>query len=250
MIVAGNAIFNAPDPVDMIRRLRLEKPPQQRCASRGDPGMKWLVVTGGAEPGYALLYAHAKAAQRIIAADGAAELLLLHGITPDVLIGDFDTASGESISTLAGKGAKIVRLPEHKNMTDTEAAVDYALDEGADDITILGALGTRVDHTLSNIGMLLRAYKRGVACRIFDEINELTVAAGEYDLFGSPGQTVSILPLTDDLTVTAIGMEYPLEQLSLPFGSSRGVSNRMKTDSAHLSISGGIALIAWVLKEA
>lgn len=212
--------------------------------------MKWLILTGGAAPGQALLHKQARQAQRTIAADGAATLFLREGITPDVLIGDFDTAPEEAVLLLKAKGTTIVTLPEHKNMTDTEAAVDYALGEGADDITILGALGTRMDHTLSNIGMLLRAMRRGAACRILDETNELTVASGEHDIAGVPGQTVSILPLTGDLTVTASGLEYPLEQLSLPFGSSLGVSNRMKTDHAHLSISGGIAMIVRVLKEA
>jgi len=212
--------------------------------------MKWLVVTGGAMPGPTLLRDEVHKAERIIAADGAAELLIREGIIPHVLIGDFDTASPQSVSRLSDQGAQIVRLPTHKNITDTEAAVDYALDAGANDITILGALGTRVDHTLSNIGMLLRAYRRGAACRILDETNELTVATGEYELHGRSGQTVSILPLTDDLTVTAAGLEYPLEQLSLPFGSSRGVSNRMQGTSAHLSISGGIALIVRLLKNA
>lgn len=212
--------------------------------------MKWLVVTGGQTPDETLLIDEVQLAQHIIAADGAAELLIREGITPSVLIGDFDTASPESVATLAERGATIVRLQIHKNMTDTEAAVDYALDAGADDITILGALGSRVDHTFSNIGMLLRAYQRGVPCRIVDETNELTVATGEYVLRGHPGQTVSILPLTGGLTVTASGLEYPLEQLSLPFGSSRGISNRLTGSDARLSISGGIALIVKILRNA
>jgi thiamine pyrophosphokinase len=210
--------------------------------------MKWLIVTGGTAPESALLHERVQMAQRIIAVDGAADQLARESITPHVLIGDFDTALKASVDALAARGAQVVRLPVQKNMTDTEAAMDYALDAGADDITILGALGTRTDHTLSNIGMLLRAYHRGAACRIIDDTNELEVATGEYTLTGRPGQTVSILPLTGDLVVTASGLEYPLEALSLPFGSSRGVSNRMKEDSARLSISGGIALIVRIRK--
>lgn len=212
--------------------------------------MKWLIITGGQAPGKVLLRRQVNEAQRIVAADGAADLLLCEGITPSVLIGDFDTASEIAVLELERNGTHIERLPEHKNMTDTEAAVDYVLDAGADDITILGALGSRADHTLSNIGMLLRAYQRGAACRIIDETNELIVASGEYVLKGVPEQTISILPLTGDLTVTASGLEYPLQKLSLPFGSSRGVSNRMKGRTARLSISGGIALIIKVLKKA
>ncbi len=212
--------------------------------------MNWLIVTGGAAPESALLKEQAAQADRIIAVDGAADLLVRERVAPHVLIGDFDTASKISIDMLTAGGAQAVRLPVHKNMTDTEAAMDYALDAGADDITILGALGTRADHTLSNIGMLLRAYRRGAACRILDEFNVLEAATGEYTLAGVPGQTVSILPLTGDLIVTASGLTYPLEALSLPFGSSRGVSNLMKGTSAHLSISGGIALIIHIRKNA
>ena len=212
--------------------------------------MNWLIVTGGAAPESALLQERVHLSDRMIAVDGAADLLMREGIAPHVLIGDFDTASKASIDALTARGAQVVQLPVHKNMTDTEAAVDYALDAGAEDITILGALGTRADHTLSNIGMLLRAYWRGVACRIFDEFNELEAATGEYTLAGFPGQTVSILPLTGDLIVTASGLEYPLEALALPFGSSRGVSNLMKDTIAHLCISGGIALIVRIRKNA
>ncbi len=212
--------------------------------------MRWLVVTGGAASGSALLHEQSRLADQLIAADGAADLLCKEGIVPDVLIGDFDTASSESITALAGKGAKIVRLPEHKNMTDTEAAVDYTLNAGAQDITILGALGLRIDHALSNIGMLLRVREAGAACRIIDEINEIETAEGFFTLSGYPGQTVSILPMTGNLTVTASDLEYPLQHLSLPFGSSRGVSNRMKGNTALLSISGGVALIIKIRKNA
>lgn len=209
--------------------------------------MKWLVVTGGTAPESTLLRDQTRQAEKLIAADGAADLLVREGIVPHVLIGDFDTASKESIETLLRQGTKVVRLPSHKNMTDTEAAVDYAIVSGADSITILGALGTRADHMLSNIGMLLRARKKGVDCRIIDEFNEIETAARDYTLNGFPGQTISILPLTGDLTVTASGLEYPLEQLELPFGSSRGVSNRMKDNTARLFISGGIALIIKII---
>jgi thiamine pyrophosphokinase len=211
--------------------------------------MKWLIVTGGTAPDSALLRGQARLARMLIAVDGAADLFVREGMIPDILIGDFDTASEEGVEALIGQGAKIARLPEHKNMTDTEAAMDYALGAGADDITVLGALGTRADHMLSNIGMLLRAREKGAACRIIDEINELETAAGEYTIEGLVGQTVSILPLTGNLIVTASGLEYPLEQLELPFGSSRGVSNRIKDQNAHLSISGGIALIIKILKN-
>ena len=57
------------------------------------------------------------------------------------------------------------------------------------------------------------------------------------------GQTVSILPLEGGITVTAQGLAYPLEELKLTAGSSRGVSNIIESGSASLKISGGYALV-------
>ncbi len=212
--------------------------------------MNWLIVAGGEAPSHVLLHKCAGMAERIVAVDGAADLLHRECIQPDALIGDFDTASAFAIEALAAMGAQMVRLPTAKNMTDTEAAMDFALDAGASNITLLGALGGRMDHAMSNVGMLLRAHRHGSACRILDDINELFVAEESCILEGDPGQTVSIVPLTGNLVVTAEGLEYPLEELSLPFGSSRGVSNRMLSPTARLHISGGIALIIRILNNA
>lgn len=205
--------------------------------------MKYVILSGGNPPKKQILAEHADDADMLIGVDGAADVLDVHGIVPGVLIGDFDTAEEKSVASLKAQGAKVIRLQPRKNETDTEAAVDYALENGATKIVLLGALGSRIDHALSNIMMLVRAHRAGVPAILLDDYNELQVANTTFKLHGNPGQCISILPLTADLTVSAQGLEYPLDELVLPFGSSRGISNVMKSNTAILKISGGYALI-------
>ena len=99
---------------------------------------------------------------------------------------------------------------------------------------------------MSNIMMLVRAEKSGAKCKIIDDRYELIVSDKEVLLEGIPGQTISILPLTGEIDVVAYGLEYPLNNLSLKWGSSRGVSNLFLENNARIIISGGYALIVKV----
>lgn len=212
--------------------------------------MKYLILSGGTPPSKSELMPYITEADMVIGVDGAADVLCQYDIVPNVLIGDFDTANVQSVEELKEQGAKVVRLSPRKNETDTEAAVNYAISHNASKITIFGALGSRVDHSLSNITMLVRAHTAGVPARIIDEYNELQVENQHLVLQGTPGQTVSILPLTGNLHVSATNLVYPLNELELNFGSSRGVSNVMADSDATINIKGGYALIIKTTDEA
>jgi len=205
--------------------------------------MKYLIVSGGVSPSKADLFKHIKAADIVIAVDGAADIFDKYALSPDYIVGDIDTADPKSVSRLETGGSSVIKLPRAKNQTDTEAAMNHALEFGAQDIVILGATGRRMDHTLANIAMLVRAARADVCCRIIDKYNEMWAAAGEHRFSGRIGQTVSIHPLTGDLIVNAKNLEYPLDDLALRMDSSRGISNIIKKNPVHLSISGGFALI-------
>ncbi len=205
--------------------------------------MKCVIVAAGTAPDQKLLVKHLSGADMVIGADGAADTFAAHGMVPDILIGDFDSARTRSVSCLESCGSRIIRLPAQKNETDTEAAMSAAIESGADDIVLLGALGGRLDHTLCNLAMLLKAARAGVRCRLIDEKHEITAATGDFVLHGHTGQTVSIVPISGDVTVTAENLVYPLEKLLLRTDASRGISNIIGQSPAKLSISGGYALI-------
>ena len=86
----------------------------------------------------------------VIAADSGYKNAQALNLTVDVLIGDMD-----SINKVPETGKmEIIRLPAEKDLTDTQAAVGLAIDRGVDNICIIGGIGTRLDHTLSNISIL------------------------------------------------------------------------------------------------
>lgn len=91
--------------------------------------------------------------------------------------------------------------------------------------------------------MLVHADMAGIKCSITDEQNEIFVSNKTFSLSGYPGQTISILPLTGEVCVNSQGLKYPLDDLVLKWGSSRGISNIMLGETASVSISGGYALI-------
>lgn len=85
----------------------------------------------------------------VIAADSGYETAKKLKLPVDVLIGDMD-----SIKTDLPKSIETIKLPAEKDVTDTEAAVELALERGAESLCIIGGIGTRVDHTLASLGIL------------------------------------------------------------------------------------------------
>ena len=85
----------------------------------------------------------------VIAADSGFETAKKLKLLVDVIVGDMD-----SIKVELPRGIETVKLPAEKDVTDTEAAVEIALERGAESICIVGGIGTRVDHTLASIGIL------------------------------------------------------------------------------------------------
>jgi thiamine pyrophosphokinase len=83
-----------------------------------------------------------EATDLIIAADAGYLTAQRMGITPDVLLGDFDTLGTENIP----EGIECLRMPAEKDDTDTQLAVQVALERGATEIVIVGGLGGRVDN--------------------------------------------------------------------------------------------------------
>lgn len=205
--------------------------------------MKCVIISGGSPPSEKLIKQQLCDADMVIGVDGAADLLTKCEITADIIIGDFDTAKKVNVLEQQNNGAEVIRLRVDKNETDTEAAVNIAIERGAKNITLLGAMGSRVDHSLANISMLKPIQQNGAFGKILDENTEMFVCDTEVTLKANVGQTISILPFSGNIIVTASGLKYPLKELALPFGTSRGVSNIIEKSSVNIRVTGGYALI-------
>ena len=182
-------------------------------------------------------------ADLIIAADGGAQHCHALGLLPKVLIGDLDSLSPTLRTESEKQNVRIIAYPTQKDQTDFELALLYAKETGAEKVTVLGGLGRRWDHSLANL--LLAAEPRFVDMRIIYLHGEqrLTILKGEQTIDAIQGERVSLLPLIADTQgVSTRGLEYPLINESLAFGSSRGVSNKALLDFPGVAIREGVLL--------
>ncbi|OPJ56915.1 thiamine diphosphokinase [Alkalithermobacter paradoxus] len=180
----------------------------------------------------------------IICADGASNSIYKMDIIPNIIIGDLDSIDEIVKRYYLEEKVNFEKFPSKKDKTDTEIAIDYAVSIGATKIHLLGALGKRVDHTLGNINYLYYLINRGIDCKIVDESSEIYIANKEKTIYGKKGDTVSIIPLIGDVKgVTLSGLEYPLHNFDLEFGTSRGISNVMIEDECKIEITSGYLLI-------
>ena len=180
----------------------------------------------------------------IICADGGARYCEALGLIPSVIIGDMDSIDDDLLSAYEAKGSEILRYPRSKNETDTELALIHALSLTPHRIRIVGALGSRIDHGLANISLLVAGVAQGVDIRIFDDCSELFVVNGSATIRGASGQTVSLLPLAEEATgITLSGFEYPLADARMEQGSPYGISNRLTGSEGHISVKTGYLLV-------
>jgi thiamine pyrophosphokinase len=181
----------------------------------------------------------------LIAADGGALHCQALGLTPAVVIGDFDSITHGELAKLEATGIQVIRHPARKDFTDLELALQYAVALGVDEILVFGALGARWDQTLANLLLPAASCFEKACIRLLDGPQEITLlrAAGALELAGSAGDTVSLIPLGGDAHgITTQGLEYPLTDDTLRFGATRGVSNVILGEKATVQLREGLLL--------
>jgi thiamine pyrophosphokinase len=186
---------------------------------------------------------YAERADLLIAADGGTSHALALGLVPHVVIGDLDSLHAEQHAQLRSAGTHFVVHPANKDETDLELALLFATEQDANPITVLAALGGRLDQTLANILLLAMPALAGRDVRLVDGPQTAFVVRDEATIDGKPGDTVSLIPLGGEVHgVTTQGLAYPLTEGILPFGPSLGISNQMNASQAHVKIRSGLLL--------
>ena len=175
----------------------------------------------------------------IIAADGGYAKCLSLGLTPDLVIGDFDSLC--KVPDLSN----LVRLPVEKDVTDMRAAVDLGLEQGCKVFHLYGGMGGRPDHTLANYAILTKFSQEKIPVFLYGEGYVITaVTDGTLTLAGGRGETVSVFSWTDRSEgVTLRGLKYPLENAVLINTEALGVSNSFTQESAVVSVKHGTLLV-------
>jgi thiamine pyrophosphokinase len=206
--------------------------------------MKVVVVGGGSLSDLDFLKERCMAADFVVAADGGAGYLHSAGLVPDVLIGDFDSVPEDVLDYCRKKGVRVSGYPAEKDYTDMELALDEAVRMGADDISILGATGSRLDHSAANIFLLYSLLQRNVRGCIEDPHNKVFLTDKKAVLKKQENCKVSLLSVSSEVTgITTSGLKYPLDGFNLKLGSARGISNEFTADEAVVDFQKGLLMI-------
>lgn len=212
-----------------------------------------LIITGGnIDKKFLKDFLNERSFNIIIAVDKGLETADELGLEIDYLLGDFDTVSKEILEKYkkAASGEKstfVIRkfIPEKDN-TDTEIAIDTAISLNPNSITIVGATGTRVDHMMANINILLKALRKNIRAYIYDANNKIYLINKNHYIKNREiyGKFFSLLPLTEKVTgVNLINVKYPLDNATLVIGESLGISNEILGETAYIELKTGVLIV-------
>ena len=162
---------------------------------------------------------------RFIAADGGMRHAATLGIEPELWVGDFD--STEPALMKAFPDVPRHPYPSAKNETDGEIATAEAIERGAGRLVLAGALGgERSDHALQHVVHALSLAERGIDVLLTSGAEEaVPLLPGRVAIDLPAGSLFSVIGLSDLEGLDIVNARYPLESFSLPFGSSRTISN-------------------------
>ena len=175
----------------------------------------------------------------LIGCDGGTRQLIALGLTPDAIIGDFDSWPDDDL-----EGVTAVRYPVDKDHTDGELAIQYARMAGCQEIILVGALGGRLDHLLGHLLLLNKREFRALSLKIIDDTQEAFLIRKTAQVQGKKGDIVSFMPLNGPVKVVSCrGLRYPLSNYRLSPQANMGISNVMTAQSAEIVLSHGTLLV-------
>lgn len=208
--------------------------------------MNTLIVTGGRiDKNFVKEHLNHNKYDIIIAVDKGLEIFDICGIKPQYIVGDFDSIDKNILEKYEKENIEIIRLNPEKDLTDTHSAIELAIKKGSTDITIIGAIGTRMDHTIANIHILKIALDKNIQIRIINENNETRLINRDTEVYkDNRYKYLSLIPLTTKVEgVTLKGLKYLLDNATLYIGDSIGVSNEQFDDIAEIKMKNGILIL-------
>jgi len=200
--------------------------------------MKKAVIVCNGQVNTKFLYSFISENNFLIAVDGGANKLIKTKFEPDLIIGDMDSISKNSLKKY--RKSEIKRFPVEKKEIDLELAIDYCIQKKFKEIIILGAIGSRADMTLTNI-FVLNQIPKTIKAKIIHENQEIyLIPKKKYLIEGIPGEKISLFPIEGKVKgITLKGFKYELKNFNLKFGLGIGLSNEFKNKKAWITLKDG-----------
>lgn len=181
----------------------------------------------------------------LVAADSGADYLLKKKIIPDIVIGDMDSISTNTLE-FCKKNSITLLFNKEKDETDTELAVRWCSSNKIKEALIINSLSKRFDHSMGVVSNLILAEILGVNCRVESTGETLYAVLGRFEKENvNPGTVISLIPVTGKVEkVTTEGLKYSLNEEDLYSHSTRSISNIALEDKISVSLKKGILLVS------
>jgi thiamine pyrophosphokinase len=179
----------------------------------------------------------------LIAADGGLDHTLRWGLTPDLLVGDFDSVQGR-----LPQGVPCRQFPREKDETDMEIALKAGLEEGYRHFVFSGASGGRADHTLANLQLLVKAAKAGATAVLYaaDGRTAWTAVIAGQRLHMEGNGAVSVFAYGEKAEgVDISGLKYEMRGGVLFGDTPRGISNLLENGQGCVRVQKGVLWVLW-----
>ena len=180
----------------------------------------------------------------VLAADGGLAHVQKLGLTPNGIIGDFDSLG------FVPTGAEV--FPVEKDDTDAMLAARKGLELGFREFLFYGSLdGPRLDHTIANFQTLQFLADHDASGYLVGRDYTITVVKDETIRFEAGAEGIlSVFCLGPDAKgVTLEGLYYPLKDGTLTSGFPLGVSNHFTETPASITVTDGSLLVMWDRKN-
>ena len=204
----------------------------------GDQKVKCVIVSGAPDNDIQFLKNKLDRSSFIIAADSGYKNCLKAGIIPDLIIGDFDSASCPQF------GSRVIRLPVEKDDTDTFYCVKEAINRGYSEIELLCAIGDRVDHTYSNILCLEYCRQNGVKCTVLNAKNKIQIVESEIEFEEEAYHFFSVFAFLGSAKgVSVKGAYYEADNVDIEPCDQFAQSNHFNGKKVKISVKEGKILL-------
>lgn len=195
---------------------------------------KVIIVAGGDAP------RELPGCDFLIAADSGLDAVMDLGVIPDLVVGDFDSASPTALDWYKDTGRPFEQHPAAKDATDLQIAFD-ALDRfEPTSVDVFGVWGGRVDHSLTNVAVCCGYRTAPVVMRT--DVELVHIVRGQKTLVANPGSTVSLIAWGGSAVVSIDDVEWPLTNAELSPFTSLGQSNLFLGESAEVQVHSGLVL--------
>lgn len=208
--------------------------------------MNVVIVTGGSEPSKRLLLNSIKKGDYVIGVDKGCNALCKYKIKPSLILGDFDSIDPNVLQEYKSEEVKLIKFNAEKDYTDTDLAYEKAKEVNPSKIIILGATGSRMDHFLGNIGILLKSVKEGYNVEILDDNNRMFIVNKKSTFSGNYGDTISFHAVSDVVTNFNIsGGKYDLANYDMTLFEPRAVCNEFLNSDITITFDSGMILVIY-----